>query len=182
MLNVNYILTLWDCYPERQTVPWAAECLLHALPCVAPSHSLQVLLTEYLDAPGAPSNAQITSESLGEVSAAVQGRWSEMGAYTIERFHYSIVFNEGRHLFGGIQVQPFPSFEEPLGFQSEPVLGTLGRVACAWQELLCPDPRAGFVTLTHLPHLPCSGLARVTGIWEQTGGLLPLLEYILESH
>lgn len=52
----------------------------------------------------------------------------------------------------GLQVQPFPSFEEPLGFPSQSLsLAHWGGVACAWQELLFPDSRAGFVTLTHLP-------------------------------
>lgn len=51
-----------------------------SLPCVAPSHSLQLLLIEYMDVPGVPSKSQVSSESFGEVSAAVQGKWSEMDA------------------------------------------------------------------------------------------------------
>lgn len=50
------------------------------LPWVAPSHSLQVLLVEHTDVPRVPSKAQVSSESFGEVSLAVQGKWSEMGA------------------------------------------------------------------------------------------------------
>lgn len=81
VLNVKYAHILWVYLcPEGQVFPWAAGCLPMPLPCVTPSRSLQVLFIEYTDVLGAPSKAQVSSESFGELSAAVQGKWSEMDA------------------------------------------------------------------------------------------------------
>lgn len=67
-------------FTQKGRFPGQLNASFMPLPWVAPSHSLQVLLIEHTDVPGVPSKAQVSSESFGEVSLAVQGKWSEMGA------------------------------------------------------------------------------------------------------
>lgn len=128
MLNVKYILILRDCYPERGsslgswvTPPCPCPVWLRLIPCRSCLQSTWMLL-------GLPRKLRPPLRVLERYLLLFKAGGVRWVLSNFGRFRYSIVFNEGRHLFEGIAGSTLSQLWRAFRIsQSEPVLGTLGR-------------------------------------------------------